>query len=387
MNWPKAKFKDVAKVVTGSTPKKSAANYGGDIPFVTPGDLGIHANISEAKVQLTKSGAESARELPKGAVLVCCIGATIGKVGIASRSVVTNQQINSLVFDEEKVHPKYGYYFCTTLTPFLVHRSSSTTMPIVNKTNFSEIEIPLPPLAEQQRIAAILDKADALRRKRQQAIDLADQFLRSVFLDMFGDPVSNPKGWDVFDLKDVARIQIGPFGTQLHKEDYVSGGIPLINPTHIGGGKIIPNENLTITVEKHEELPEYHLRIGDIVMGRRGEMGRCAVVTDREHGWMCGTGSLYIRPQTQGVFSEYLYTVLSSSAIKSYLESESLGATMPNLNKGIVGGIKIPVPDQSALNKFVLIRERALALLSKNKQFSSTDLFPSISQQAFQGEL
>ncbi|TOM47564.1 type I restriction endonuclease subunit R, partial [Vibrio parahaemolyticus] len=199
-----------------------------------------------------------------------------------------------------------------------------------------------PPLAEQKRIAAILDKADAIRQKRKQAIELADEFLRSVFLDMFGDPVTNPKGWEVKKLSNIAHIQIGPFGTQLHKEDYIENGIPLINPTHIVQGSIVPNSNLTISSKKHRELSEYHLKAGDIVMGRRGEMGRCAIVHEQEAGWLCGTGSVFIRPQNIGVFSEYLNKLLSSQAIKKHLESESQGATMPNLNKTIVGNIQIP---------------------------------------------
>ena len=174
-------------------------------------------------------------------------------------------------------------------------------MPRVSMKVFWEHEIPLPPLKEQKRIAAILDKADNLRRKRQQAILLADEFLRAVFLDMFGDPVTNPKGWEIKPLRDVSRIQIGPFGTQLHKEDYIEGGIPLINPTHIVKGRIVPKSNLTISVEKNKDLPEYHLKTGDIIMGRRGEMGRCAVVEAKENGWMCGTGEPCIFAQIRPV--------------------------------------------------------------------------------------
>ncbi|MEF1342121.1 restriction endonuclease subunit S, partial [Vibrio rotiferianus] len=132
---------------------------------------------------------------------------------------------------------------------------------------------------------------------------------------------------DVKSLSEIARIQIGPFGTQLHKQDYIENGIPLINPTHIVRGDIIPKNNLTISSEKHQELTEYHLKTGDIVMGRRGEMGRCAIVNEREDGWLCGTGSLFIRPSKTGVFSEYLNKLLSSGAIKKHLEGESQGAT------------------------------------------------------------
>ncbi len=249
------------------------------------------------------------------------------------------------------------------------------------------LKIPLPPLKEQKRIAAILDKADAIRRKRQQAIDLTDQLLRSVFLEMFGDPVTNPKGFEIKNLKDIAHIQIGPFGTQLHKEDYIEGGVPLINPTHIVNGNVVPKSSLSISSDKHSSLSEYHLSQGDIIMGRRGEMGRCALITEKENGWMCGTGSLFIRPKITGVFSEYLYTLLSSAAIKKYLEGESLGATMPNLNKGIVGNVKIPVPKDEIINKYFHIRKKHDDFKNKLNAFSGKELFESLTQQAFNGQL
>lgn len=250
-----------------------------------------------------------------------------------------------------------------------------------------ELKIPLPPLEEQKRIAMILDKADAIRRKRQQAIQLVDDFLRSVFLDMFGDPVTNPKEWEVKCLKDISKIQIGPFGTQLHKEDYIEGGIPLINPTHIVKGDIVPKTNLSVSDEKHASLPEYHLKVGDIIMGRRGEMGRCAIVSEKEAGWMCGTGSLYIRPNKTGVFSEYLNKLLSSQAIKNHLESESQGATMPNLNKNIVGNIQIPVPSDEVLEDFTLLKVKFLKLAGISRNFANEMIFESLSQKAFAGEL
>ena len=245
----------------------------------------------------------------------------------------------------------------------------------------------MPPLDQQKRIAAILDKADAIRRKRQQAIKLADDFLRAVFLDMFGDPVTNPKGWDVRPLRDISRIQIGPFGTQLHKEDYVPGCIPLINPSHIVHGQIVPKDDLTITAEKHASLTEYHLEIGDVIMGRRGEMGRCAVVSENEKGWLCGTGSLFIRPSKTGMFSEYLNKLLGSDAIKKHLENESLGATMPNLNKTIVGNIKVPVPSDEVLNQFAEIKQRVLDTKCLQLNFSQERIFESLSQKAFAGNL
>lgn len=306
----------------------------------------------------------------------------------------TYRQIGSgewIIFRSDKVHPPFLRHF---LTSDIFHRQFMNTTAGVGGSlvrarpaGVGNIDVPLPPLPEQKRIAAILDKADAIRRKRQQAIQLADDFLRAVFLHMFGDPVTNPKGWETKALKDIARIQIGPFGTQLHKEDYIEGGVPLVNPTHIVKGQIVPKNDLTISAQKHAELPEYHLEAGDIIMGRRGEMGRCAVIGEKESGWLCGTGSLFLRPNKAGVFSEYLNKFLSSDAIKSHLESESQGATMPNLNKTIVGNIRVPVPSDLVLERFAAIKEKALGAKAMYSTFSKEVIFDAISQKAFSGQL
>ena len=243
----------------------------------------------------------------------------------------------------------------------------------------------LPSMEEQKRIAAILDKADAIRRKRQQAIELADQFLRSVFLDMFGERAAEQHGWVVKTLVEVADIQIGPFGSQLHKSDYIAGGIPLINPTHIVDGKLVPEYSLTVGDAQYKSLPVYHLKVGDIVMGRRGEMGRCALVSDSECGWMCGTGSLYIRPHEKDMFPTYLVSHLSGATVKRYLKRESLGATLPNLNKKIVGSIHVPVPPKDALEDFRKLHQRALELRDKLLKSADLKLFDSLFLRTFKG--
>lgn len=216
---------------------------------------------------------------------------------------------------------------------------TGTTRGKLTKSALNQIQIPLPPLAEQQRLAALLDTADALRRHDRQLLDRYDQLVQSVFLELF-----DKKAFSIISLEEVAeKIQIGPFGSQLHREDYIVGGIPLINPMHIIGGKIKPSEEYSITDKKIKELPRYILKTNDIIMGRRGEMARCALVTEKENGWFCGTGSLYIRPKSL-VNPFFLFYVLSSAKTKSYLESESKGSTMSNLNLGILNKLPVVLP-------------------------------------------
>ncbi|MDD3416690.1 MAG: restriction endonuclease subunit S [Lachnospiraceae bacterium] len=177
---------------------------------------------------------------------------------------------------------------------------------------------------------------------------------QSRFIEMFGDPVSNPYGYDKVALSELADIKIGPFGSLLHKEDYIENGHPLLNPSHIVDGKVVPDPKLTISDGKYEELSAYHLKIGDVVMGRRGEMGRCAVVPSK--GYLCGTGSILIRSKGE-VTADYIQKIISFPSFKKTIEDMAVGQTMPNLNVPIVANfqvIKPPMEIQDSYYSFVI---------------------------------
>lgn len=170
---------------------------------------------------------------------------------------------------------------------------------------------------------------------------------------MFGDPVDNPHGFRKVALSELAEIRIGPFGSLLHKEDYIEGGHPLLNPSHIVDGKVAPDSKLTISDKKYDELEAYHLHTGDVVMGRRGEMGRCAVVPSE--GFLCGTGSLLIRTKGE-VTADYIQKTISFPSFRKTIEDMAVGQTMPNLNVPIVSKfqiIKPPIEVQINYYKFV----------------------------------
>ena len=371
---------EVCEIIMGQAPAGSSYNEHGEGIALIAGAGDFGKLTPEPKKHTTEPS-----KFSHVGDLILCIRATIGELNLSDKKYCLGRGVAGLRPNENVLHCAYLWHFIKSSKQQLAAKGTGSTFKQVSRSHIAEWEIPLPPLPEQKRIAAILDKADAIRRKRQQAIQLADDFLRAVFLDMFGDPVTNPKGWDVKPLKEIARIQIGPFGTQLHKEEYITGGIPLVNPTHLVQGKIVPNHELTVSKTKHAELSEYHLDEGDIVMGRRGEMGRCAVVGKKESGWLCGTGSLFLRPKQAGVFSGYLGRLLSSEPIKRHLESESLGATMPNLNKSIVGNIMIPIPSDSALKQFAEVERKTKSFKAKYSKLDEEIFFESLSNKAFSG--
>ncbi|GAB3518559.1 restriction endonuclease subunit S [Photobacterium alginatilyticum] len=387
MSWPLVKLGDVAP----SKPIKS--------PIIKDSSTVWQLNLDKVESQSGKvidklyapveEAGSSTHWFDERHVLYSKLRPYLNKVVLPDEQGVATTELVPMLPDQKRLDRKYLTYYLRSnrFVSWISDQVAGAKMPRVSMKVFWEHEIPLPPLEEQKRVVAILDKADAIRQKRKQAIDLADEFLRSVFLDMFGDPVTNPKGWEVRALKDLAKIQIGPFGSQLHKEDYITGGIPLINPTHIVDGKLRPNDDLTLSKDKFLSLSQYHLQDGDIVMGRRGEMGRCAVIRAHHGDLFCGTGSLYIRPKKNGFFSDYLYSVLTSQAVKDHLISESQGATMPNLNKTIVGNIEVPIPSDGVVNRFVAASEKFASTKQKMNSQELNVLFGSLSQKAFAGEL
>lgn len=260
----------------------------------------------------------------------------------------------------------------------------------VTKGEVENLQIPLPPLTEQKRIAAILDSADALRAKRRAAIAKLDELVQSTSLDMFGDPVTNPKGWEYPRICETkTKIQIGPFGSLLHKEDYITGGVPLVNPMHIVNGSIKTSSEQSVTIEMAESLSNYRLRTGDVILGRRGEMGRSAVVTEMENGLICGTGSLFLRPSTKEWSAVYLAKMLRSKGIKERFERMCLGVTMPNLNRTMVGDCRIPRPPLPLQHQFASIvtkiEEQKSRLRAHLEELDT--LFASLQSRAFKGEL
>lgn len=159
-----------------------------------------------------------------------------------------------------------------------------------------------------------------------------------------------PEDWDAEPLGRHAAFRTGPFGSALHKADYVDDGVPVINPMHIDDGRIVPSASMMVSLDKANTLFDFKLKSGEIVIGRRGEMGRCAVVEDTQSGWLCGTGSMIIRPTSANPY--YLQRVLSSPSVVAAIENTSVGTTMVNLNQGTLAGLQIQFPpllEQSAI--------------------------------------
>ena len=180
-------------------------------------------------------------------------------------------------------------------------------------------------------------------------------------------PFEIPKSWKWVRFSEVMNaMSTGPFGSMLHKSDYVSQGIPLVNPANIVNGKIIPSEKMMVSADTAKQLESYTLYTGMIVIGRRGEMGRCAVVSENENGWICGTGSFFLTPSSL-LFVNYIQILFTTHYVKTYLGGESVGTTMSNLNHKILSKMPVPLPPLSEQKRIVEKLEQLLPLCERLK--------------------
>lgn len=221
----------------------------------------------------------------------------------------------------------------------------------IKPSDLAKIPIPIPSKEAQNKIVSELDTLnESISMLQQQLLDL-DILAQSIFYDLFGDPILNDKGWNTKVISEIATVKTGPFGSMLHKEDYISGGIPLVNPIHMKGYRICPDTDFTVTSEKAQELSNYLLETGDLILARRGDIGRCAVVNREEDGYLCGTGSLFVR-FSESTESKFIMYVVRAKSFTDALIHSAKGATMLNLNSTVVGNLRLIFPPLSLQQSF-----------------------------------
>lgn len=384
------KLGELFKVTSGGTPSRQKSEYydGGEIHWVKTGDL--HNKYVESATEfITQAGLKgsSTRLYPKGTVLVAMYGATIGACSILNVEACTNQACAAFV-PNKNVDIDFLYYLLKYCKPDFVKAGSGGAQPNISSTFLKDYKIPFPPLAEQKRIAAILDKADAIRRKRKQAIQLADDFLRAVFLDMFGDPVTNPKGFPIGTIRDfVDTANYGSSG----KASETEGEFPILrmgNITYEGGWNFSSLKYIDLS---DKDKPKYLAQKGDLLFNRTNSkelVGKTAVF--EEDIPMAIAGYLVrVRPNQLGN-NYYLSGYLNSAHGKKTLVGMCKSIVgMANINAQELQNIEIMLPPKKLQDDFesiVKITNQKLKSFNASEVLLS-DSFNSLSQKAFAGEL
>lgn len=296
----------------------------------------------------------------------------------------TNQGFKSLVPDATRVSSDYLYHWVKANKLYLQSLGNGATFKEVSKAVISEVKVPLPPLPEQRRIAAILDKADALRAKRREAIAKLDQLLQSVFLDMFGDPVTNPKRWPTVPLREFGKVTTGNTPPRAVADNY-GDGIEWIKSDNLN----TPSDYLTTAEERLSISGERVARIappGSVLItciaGSLNCIGNLAIA-DRRVAFNQQINS--VTPRDAPV--EFLYSLLKVA--KPLIQGASTNSMKGMVSKSKLEAIVLPKPPNLLQREFAR-RFAALRVLREKADRAVRDssaLFEAAQQRAFSGQL
>jgi type I restriction enzyme S subunit len=316
---------------------------------------------------------------------------SIGKLGIATRELCTSQAIAFAIPDKSRVDTRYMFHFLLAQRPYLQAMGRGGTQSNIGQGDLKSWQMPLPPLPEQRRIADILDKADALRAKRRAALAKLDELIQSIFLDMFGDPATNPKDWPVRPVRDV--LAVPPiFGTMIPASEE-GGGWLCIRVANI------QNWTLSLNDSKYVELPSqsvsrHAVQDGDLLFARaiatQEHLGKAIVVYPADRQWAFDSHLMRLRPRRDTCIPEYLREMLKSPGGRSrFLHVTRRSAVQFNINTKELSALQLPIAPIELQRNF-LSRLRAIEKLRTKHEalaHGMNVLFASLQHRAFRGEL
>ena len=424
-SWIWVRLGNLVTYNMGKTPPRAEPEWwGSDIPWVSIADMPENGHICKTKecVTLAAIAQKFGNKISPAGTLLMSFKLTVGKVSILDIDAVHNEAVISIYpfVDDSNIEKMYLFYVLPFISQFGESKNAIKGKTL-NDTSISNLLIPLPPLPEQKRIVAKIEELLPYIDRYEQAWSKLEQFnsrfpedMKKSLLqyaiqgklveqrseegtaeELFAQiqqekqrlikegkikkekplpeiteeekPFDIPESWKWVRFSDLMNaMSTGPFGSMVHKSDYVSKGIPLVNPANIVNGKIIPSEKMMVSTDTAKRLESYTLHTGMIVIGRRGEMGRCAVVGENENGWICGTGSFFLTPSSF-LFVNYIQILFTTHYAKTYLGGESVGTTMSNLNHKILSKMPVPLPPLAEQKRIVEKLEQLLPLCERLK--------------------
>jgi len=403
VTYPQVDLGSVVDLQAGiGFPTRLQGKTSGKFPFAKVGDISRNGRtgkpiLSTVDNYIDQTDVESLRAkiIPEGSILFAKIGEAIKQNHrvISHRSLLIDNNAMAAI-PSEKIDNLYLYYFLKQVDFYRL--APATTVPALRKSDLEKIKIPLPPLAEQRRIAAILDQADELRQKRQQAIEKLDQLLQATFIDMFGDPVSNPKGWEVKKLSELStKIHSGntPKGGS---ENYVDQGIIFLRSQNVWKNKVILDDVAYIDAETHSKMMKSSVKHEDLLMTKTGRintenssLGRAAIYLGEDDSANIN-GHVYLIRIKDGFNKYFILRILTLPDYYEYIRSVCVGGIdKRQLNKEHIENFPIIQPPMELQNKFsniVQVIESQKPKLLEQLDLAE-NLFKTLQQKAFNGTL
>ena len=371
----------VADIAMGSAPPSSSYNEAGKgIPMIAGA-----GDFRDLYPEPQKWTTEATRIAARGDLIIC-VRATIGELNWADRDYCLGRGVAGIRAKTEKADIRYIARVLEARKAELTRLGTGATFLAIRKSDLEDFQIPLPSLDEQRRIAAVLDKADFLRRQRLESIQLTERLLQAVFIDIFGDPVANPKGWPMQTLGEFGIIQTGNTPSRSNKDNYAAGGLEWIKTDNI-------LENQVYVTPAVEELSDAGAR-GARVAPAGSLLVACIAGSEKSIGRAALTNRLVafnqqinaITPHT-GISSLFLYFLMKVG--RRHVQLAAGKGMKKIINKTTFEGIRFIAPDEDEQQRFEIAADRMIAQshLCREQSHQLDGLFLSIQQRAFRGEL
>ena len=357
-NWTYKKLGEVCEVVTGSTPKTNIPEYwNGDYPWITPAELKGDVFIDDTERHITKEAIAHTNVtlMPAGTVLLSS-RAPIGKVAITTKEMYCNQGFKNLICSNH-INNKYLYLWLKGKADYLNSLGRGATFKEISKSIVENIQIPLPPLSEQQFIVAELDKTNELISLKKAQLKDLDALAQSIFYDMFGDPIENEKGWEVKKLGEIAvfpskRVNI----VDLTPLQYVGVENLLKDKRGVEFSQTLPNADKAI-----------EFIVDDILIGNIRPYLRKIWFSNINGG--ASGDVIVVRKNSPSIIPTYLFKVLSTETFFEYDNANTHGAKMPRGDRKMIELFPVPLPPLSLQQDFA----KRIELIEQQKaQISST---------------
>jgi type I restriction enzyme S subunit len=390
-------FKSLRELVSfkgGGTPSKQVPEYwNGDIPWASVKDF-TSTSLSETQDFISQEGLRnsSANLIPKGHVIIPTRMA-LGKAVINTIDLAINQDLRALV-PKVPLDTQFLLHALLSLKEEIVKKGSGATVKGITQEELYKLEIFFPPLDDQVRISHLLSKIEKLIAQRKQHLQQLDDLLKSVFMEMFGDPILNPRGFPIrrlseFYINPKEGTKCGPFGSALKKEELVETGVPVWNMDNIAAdGRMVLPFRMWITADKYNDLATYLVQDEDIIISRAGTVGKMCVARMDGQPAIISTNLIRLR---LGSDLRPLYFVSLMLYCKGRVGRLKTGAdgAFTHMNTGVLDSLEFPYPSVSLQDQFGKIASKVEGIKSLYQQ-SLTDLeslYGALSQQAFKGKL
>ncbi|HAH08077.1 MAG TPA: hypothetical protein DCM05_16395 [Elusimicrobia bacterium] len=371
-------LRSVCDVIMGSAPVgESYGELASGMPLIAgAGDFG------EDFPSPKKATNQPTQVTCKGDIILC-IRATIGDLNWADKQYCLGRGVAALRPHKEQLDPRYLWYWLSRNKNKLSRLARGSTFKQVGRGDIEGMSLDLPRLDEQRRIAAILDKADAIRRKRQQALEAGNSLERNAFLELFGDPVVNPKSWPVKRIGDMLVFLTS--GSRGWAQYYSDSGSFFLRIQNVGRDQLNLKEVIRVQAPKNPEAERTRVQAGDVLLSITADLGRVGIVPSALAGAYINQHLAIIRVRPNEIVPDYLSSYLASHAGQAQITRLNRQGVKAGLNFDDIRGLKVLLPPKTTQLKYAAMKAKAQEIRRVHEQAMTQNeiLFSALSNRAW----